>query len=144
MPAGWVVYHSGVNHVSFFHPPNWNPCEFGDVVTVVDDRTAQCPTHSEGPAGTVTITSDTGGLIYSTTGVETPVSVAGIPAKCFADTLTTPPPLDFGYRTTIVCELRTAGRTYLFDFYGIPVATNPNATTQEQFYRFLQTVTFDD
>jgi hypothetical protein len=144
VPPGWVAYHSSVNHVSFFHPANWKPCEFADAVTVVDNPTAQCPTHAEGPSGTVTITSDTTPPVYSMAGIETPVTVAGIPGKCFTDTVTTPPPLDFGYRTTIVCEVRTAARTYLLEFYGIPVATNPNATTQAQFSLFLQTVTFDD
>jgi hypothetical protein len=138
------VYHSSVNHVSFLHPTNWNPCEFAAAVTVVDNRTAQCPTHTEGPAGTVTITSATEQPVFSRSGIETPVTVAGIPGTCFTDTLTTPPPLDFGYRTTVVCDVKTPARTYLFEFYGIPVSTTPTATTEAQFYLFLQTVVFDD
>lgn len=140
--AGWVPYHS-VNHVSFLHPTDWNPCEFAGAVTVVDNPAAQCPTHTEGPAGTVTITSDAGQQDYSGSGTETPVTVAGVSGQCFTDTLTTPPPLDFGYRTTMACDVTTPARTYHFDFYGIPVTTQPAATTRAQFNLFLQTVTFD-
>jgi len=111
---------------------------------VVDNRSAQCPAHSDGPAGTVTITSDAGQQDYSGSGTEAPIIVAGVPGKCFTDTLTTPPPLDFGYRTTIACDVKTSVRTYHFDFYGIPVSTRPTATTQTQFLLFLQTVAFDD
>lgn len=142
-PVGWVVYHSTVNHVSFLHPSNWYPCEFNGVVTVVDNPAAACPTHSEGPAGTLTITSDAGQQDYSGSGVETPVTVAGVSGKCFTDTLTTPPPLDFGYRTTVACDVTTSARTYHLDFYGIPISTRPTATTQAQFDLFLQTVAFD-
>ena len=67
--AGWVVYHSTVNHVSFLHPTSWHPCEFNGVVTVVDNPATACPTHTEGPAGTVTITIDAGRLNYSGSGV---------------------------------------------------------------------------
>ena len=112
-------------------------------MTVVDNPAAQCPTHTEGPAGTVTITSDAGQQDYSGSGTETPVTVAGVSGQCFTDTLTTPPPLDFGYRTTMACDVTTPVRTYHFDFYGIPVTTQPTATTQAQFNLFLQTVTFD-
>ena len=142
-PVGWVVYHSTVNHVSFLHPTNWHPCEFNGVVTVVDNPGTACPTHSEGPAGTLTITSDAGQLDYSGSGVETQVTVAGIFGKCSTDTLTTPPPLDFGYRTTVACDVMTSARTYHLDFYGIPISTKPTATTQAQFNLFLETVTFD-
>jgi hypothetical protein len=39
--------------------------------------------------------------------------------------------------------VKTPARSYHFDFYGVPVSTKPTATTQAQFNRFLQTVTFD-
>jgi hypothetical protein len=109
----------------------------------VDNPSAACPTHTEGPAGTLTITSDAGQQDYSGSGVEAQVTVAGVSGKCLTDTLTTPPPLDFGYRTTVACDVTTSARTYHLDFYGIPISTRPTATTQAQFDLFLQTVTFD-
>ena len=101
------------------------------------------PPRTEGPAGTLTITSDAGQLDYSRNGVETQVTVAEVPGKCFTETLTTPPPLDFGYRTTVACDVATSARTYHLHFYGIPISTRPTATTRAQFNLFLQTVTFD-
>jgi hypothetical protein len=88
--AGWVSYHSEVNHLSFRHPAPRQPVECNGV-TAVDNTSATC-TPGGGPAATLIIFTDQGQTNYTGAWAASPVSVNGVAGKCFTDTPTTQTP----------------------------------------------------
>jgi hypothetical protein len=145
--AGWVSYHSTVNHLAFRHPPSWQPVECNGV-TAVDNTSATC-TPGEGPAANLTIFTDQGQRNYTGAWAATPVSVNGVVGRCFTDTPPTQTPASdngpvLAYTSYTVCDVEAGSTAYHFTFYMPPSRPNPsNNVTQSQFELFLQTVTFD-
>ncbi len=147
-PSGWVSYHSTVNGLAFFHPPDWQPVECNGV-TAIDNVTPVCA-PGEGPPATLSVFTDQGLMNYTGTWPESAVSANGVAGKCFTDMPATQTPAPdngpvLAYRSYTVCDVPAGTRVYHFTFFvpPQPVNTPLNAVTPSQFEQFLQTVTFD-